>query len=248
MRLYEVVALLHTHGFTPAKIARVVYGENWDKLSPTTKQKLVRRVKALLRYWKNKSQKFYNQHEAVFITNEFYNQSGSDVLYVENENDGEDPQIDYSGGVREDRQHSPSTDGTLTVRDRKLLAVRDVDRWFVEYEQLLYLLYKKVASRYDDPTKMLWSAIKAIHIGAFNNYFERYSSVKGTKSSGKKVKIPEQAAAYAYLVFFAALHRFPSFNAIRYSLLQTIKQMIGDIDKFIWYVQELLPLFVKSFI
>jgi len=236
LRLYEAALLLHSYGVRPTDIAQTLYDihpKEWSRLPRNLRDSLLRRVFALIHYGKKRSRNVYSVVGNTSIVTKPYSDPPND------------PQIDYSGGVREDRQHSPTEDGTLNVRMRKLLATSDLERWGIEYEQLLYFIYRKVAARYDDSAMTLWTSIKLVHKAIFERFFERYGRVRGSRASGKRSRLAEQVAAYTYLVFFAGLHRFPSFNAIREELVKTMNQMVRDIEKFRQYVQEMLPLFVK---
>ena len=194
---------------------------------------------ALVHYIKKKRKLFYGKPNDGFMENQFY---GNDSV-----GENEEVELDYSGGVREDKQHSPARDGTLSVKARKMLALSEDERWEIEYEQLLHFFYKKCAYQYDDTATTLWQLVWRTHKIVFPKYYEKYKGVGRTKVSGshRRVRLAEHVAAYIYAVFFTALYRQPQFNVVNEKLVRTLKLMIKNEDKFREEIGNMLKLIVS---
>ena len=223
--LTEQAVLLREFGLRPWEIAASIYNiPNWRKLPLDTRRRLVWRVTRLLRYAEGRlSNKSMNDCPTNGMSNELV--------------------IDQSGGVRNLDQWSPETDGTFSIVERKKMAICDREKYMMEYERLLFFVYERVFYDMDDYARSIWNRIKVTH----NYLFEKYWDRTHRKLVFNKDRIPEVAAAYVYIVFFAALYNTVFFFSKRSVLLSLLDNFVRDKDLFRKKVEELLPL-IKDFI
>ncbi len=222
--LTEQAVLLREFGLRPWEIAASIYNiPNWKKLPLGTRRKLVNRVIKLL--WR--AEKRYDKLRSRGMTN-----GGYDEIV-----------IDQSGGIRNLDQWSPEQDGTFDIVMRKRLARSDQEKYMAEYERLLFFVYDRTFSEIDDFARSIWNRIKLVHSHLFDMYWHRTHR----KLVFNKDRIPEVAAAYVYIVFFAALYNTAFFFSYRTRLLGLLDNFVRDKDLFRKKVEELLPL-IKDFI
>ena len=225
--LTEQVLLLREFGLGLKEIALSVYGiseREWRRLSKRERDRFLSRVNALL----YKARR-YSRGSSGVIAKAGYS--------------GEELWIDESGGVRNLDQWSPEQDGTFDIVMRKKTAVSDEEKYMMEYERLLFFVYERVFSDIDDFARSVWNRVKLTHNYLFEKYWERTHR----KLVFNKTRIPEAAAAYTYIVFFAALYNTSFFFSYRTRLLNLLDNFVRDKDVFRKKVEELLPL-IKDFI
>ncbi len=222
MQKHEIAAMLRSYGLRPSEIAASIYNVEWEKLPLSARRKLVNRVLGLIRYAENK---FYDKHHEDFMTNKFYDGAGED-------------NIDDRGGVRDLGEWSPARDGTFNIYQRKRFAVSDEEKYFAEYERILYFFYERTISEYDDLSRSLWNRIVVAHSRIFKKYWPRYRR----KISFDKTRLPEVIAAYVYIVFFASLYNSPLFYEAKHRLHKILKIFIRKPEKYEKHIEELLPL------
>jgi len=218
-KYYEIVEMLMEYGLKPRDIASSLYGVDWAKLDRKTRQRLINRVIALKHYASKK--RFYDNDDGDFMTNEFYDN------------------IDDSGGTRDRSQWSPGRDGTFNIIERKMYAANDYEKYYAEYERLLYYFYERTAYEYDDLSKTLWNRIIMVHHRIFREFWDKYHK---KFSFNKQPRIPEVVAAYIYVCFFAAFYNYPGFYTIKAKLNKLIEIFVKDLEKYHALIKDLLPL------
>ena len=222
MSKYEAVQHLENLGLRPFQIAQVVYGvKDWDLLPLSERRRLVNRVVALRHYARRRENGSYDGDGDDFMTSDVY-----------------DVEIDWRGGDRHpDTYRAPVSNGTQSVRMRKMLARDKRELYGIEYERALYYVYKSTLSRYDGEDRVLWHQVKVVHQYLFPRVWEEFR----VSVNFYKDHIPVFVASYIYSVFFLALHYTPAFLTVRPEILKLLRSMVRrNWDRFNTYVGEIL--------
>ena len=226
MPKYQIAMILDDLGFRPSEIASTLYPDERDR------NKAVIRVCALL--WKYK-------RKVKCMVKENSSKSYRAPPVIENGN-GDYVVFDsrYYPGFGE--SHAPVSNGTSTIRERKLWA-NEFERQMAEYEQLLYFLYNAVFRRVDDDAKSMWQSVKIVFLETFREFYSRFH-VKYYHSRKRKY-VKALTAAYVYYVFFFGLRNYYEYATQRRLFVKRLLGMVRNIGEFEKAKKEVINLFYK---